>query len=79
VVAGVPDRGVQVLPQWAVRAAGLAVPFLRELGEVRYQFAEPFVLDSSAAQATFGLAPTPFDDGLRAHVAFWRERQQAAA
>lgn len=77
--AGVSDPGVQVLPRTAIRLAGLAVPFLRELEEVRYQFAAPFVLDSSAAQATFGLTPTPFDEGLAATVAWWREQQRAAA
>ena len=76
-VAGVPDRGVQVVPPWALRAAGVAVPFVKELAEVRYQFVEPFVLDSTAAQETFGLVPTPFVDGLRAHVGFWRERPAA--
>lgn len=78
-IAGVPDRGVQVLPSFAVRLGGLAVPFLRELAEVRYQFAEPFVIDSSAAQETFGLRPTPLDDGLAGTVAWWREQARAAA
>jgi nucleoside-diphosphate-sugar epimerase len=78
-VAGVPDRGVQVLPRAAVRLGGLAVPFLRELGEVRYQFAAPFVLDSSRAQEVFGLSPVPFDQGLAQTVAWWREQQRTAA
>ncbi|WP_300007935.1 NAD-dependent epimerase/dehydratase family protein [Pseudonocardia sp.] len=78
-IAGVPDPGVQVLPRAAVRLGGLAVPFLRELVEVRYQFARPFVLDSSAAQAAFGLAPTPFDDGLAETVAWWRDQERRAA
>jgi hypothetical protein len=33
-------------------------PTIRELDETRHQFDRPFVLDSSAAQRTFGLAPT---------------------
>jgi hypothetical protein len=33
---------------------------LRELPEVAYQLERPFILDSSAAQETFGLAPTPW-------------------
>ncbi len=78
-IAGVPDPGVQVLPRAAIRVGGLAVPFLRELPEVRYQFAAPFVLDSSAAQATFGLAPTPFDEGLAQTVAWWRDQERSAA
>ena len=62
-IAGVRDRGVLVPPHLLVRALGLAVPFVRELEEVRYQFTRPFVLDSRAAQETFGLAPTPLDGG----------------
>jgi nucleoside-diphosphate-sugar epimerase len=78
-LAGVPDRGVTVLPHLLLRAAGLAVPFVRELEEVRHQFERPFVLDSTAAQETFGLAPTPLEDGLSAHVEWWAQRQRAAA
>ncbi len=78
-VAGVSDRGLVVLPRAAVRLGGLAVPFLRELPEVRYQFAAPFVLDSSAAQRTFGLEPTPMDEGLRRTVEWWRAQERPAA
>lgn len=77
--AGVVDPGVQVLPRIAIRLGGLAVPFLRELPEVAYQFAAPFVMDSSAAQATFGLAPTLLDEGLAGTVAWWRAQEEAAA
>ena len=72
----VRDRGVVVPPGLLVRALGLAVPFVRELEEVRYQFMRPFVLDSRAAQETFGLAPTPLEEGLAAHVRWWAQRQQ---
>jgi nucleoside-diphosphate-sugar epimerase len=78
-LAGVRDSGVTVVPRPVLRAAGLAVPFVRELEEVRHQFTRPFVLDSSAAQATFGLAPTPLAEGLAAHVGWWADRQQVAA
>jgi nucleoside-diphosphate-sugar epimerase len=77
-IAGVRDRGVVVPPHLLVRALGLAVPFVRELEEVRYQFTRPFVLDSRAAQETFGLAPTPLADGLAAHVEWWAQRQEGA-
>lgn len=77
--AGVPERRVQVLPAFAVRLGGVAVPFLRELAEVRHQFTGPFVIDSSAAQQTFGLVPTPLEDGLAGTVAWWREQARAAA
>lgn len=71
-IAGVRDVGVTTMPWPMVRALGLFVPFMRELKETRYQFVRPFVLDSSAFTATFGLEPTPIDDGLAATIAWWR-------
>ncbi|MFD2354513.1 hypothetical protein ACFSTC_42430 [Nonomuraea ferruginea] len=47
------------LPWPLVRAAGLFQPMIGELRHVRYQFVAPYVLDSSAFQRTFGVAPTP--------------------
>ena len=54
------------------------MPFVRELDEVRYQFKRPFVLDSRAAQETFGLTPTPMEEGLAAHVRWWTQPQKEA-
>jgi nucleoside-diphosphate-sugar epimerase len=68
-VAGVPAPKVSVLPRAALRTAGLVVPMMREMGEVRHQFDHPFVLDSSLATRTFGLAPTPWADALKQVVA----------
>ena len=50
-------------------AAGAVVPLLRELRETRHQFERPFVLDSSRAERTFGLGPTPWEVALQATVA----------
>jgi hypothetical protein len=67
-----------VVPRPLLRVIGLAVPFVRELEEVHHQFVRPFVLDSSAAQETFGLAPTPIEEGLATHVRWWVQRQESA-
>lgn len=64
---------VTAIPWAAVRLLGVAVPFMRELRETRYQFDEPFVMDSSAAETTFGIAPTPLADQAQATVAWWRD------
>ena len=45
---------------------GAVVPILRELRETEYQFAAPYVLDSSEIQERFGLAPTPWTEVCRA-------------
>ena len=70
--AGAPAPKISTLPHWLQRGLGVAVPLLRELEEVRHQFTEPFVIDSSAATETFGLEPTPLGDALTETVAWWR-------
>jgi nucleoside-diphosphate-sugar epimerase len=72
--AGVPRVKVARMPWAMVRAAGLVIPMMRELQESRYQFDEPFVLDSSAFTATFGDEATPLQDGFAATVAWWQDR-----
>lgn len=79
-VAGVPPVAVGTVPSVALAAMGLVNPTMRELQETRYQFTEPFVMDSSDAQQTFGLRPTPWDDVLRAVLRSfgWREARVTA-
>ncbi|KRC92746.1 hypothetical protein ASE25_05410 [Terrabacter sp. Root85] len=76
-VAGVKQRRVRVLPRPLGTAAGIVVPFMRELRETRHQFERPFVLDSELTQRTFGLAPTPWDEALAATVAARRAAKAA--
>ena len=64
-VAGAPTPKLARIPYPVLWATGLFSPMLRELRTTRYQFDRPFVLDSSAATATFGLKPEPIDDALR--------------
>lgn len=78
-VAGVPGVAVKTLPTWVLKATGVAVPVMREIAEMIYQFERPFVLDSSAAERTFGLAPTPWADVLADHVEAFRAAPRRAA
>jgi hypothetical protein len=66
--------GVRSVPKLAVRALGLVNPTLRELAETYYQFAEPFVLDTTRYQATFGAAGTPLADAIAETLAWYRIR-----
>jgi nucleoside-diphosphate-sugar epimerase len=66
---GRPAPRVRVLPRPVGTALGTVVPFLREMRETRHQFERPFILDSSHTEATFGLAPTPWDKALKETVA----------
>lgn len=72
--ASAPAPRFSVPPHWALRAAGLVFPLVRELEETRYQFVRPFVVDSSAFETTFGVAPTPMDTAIADTVAWWRTR-----
>ncbi|TDD37260.1 NAD-dependent epimerase/dehydratase family protein [Actinomadura sp. KC06] len=76
-IAGAPAPRVSELPRPVFNAIGLFSPMMKELRETRYQFDKPYVLDSSAFQSTFGMAPTPLDDGLKAIIAAHRERTPA--
>jgi nucleoside-diphosphate-sugar epimerase len=60
--AGPGEVRVSEIPSITLRGLGLVSPLLRELRETEYQFRDDFVMDSSAAQATFGLKPTSWDE-----------------
>lgn len=64
-LAGVRPARIRRMPYPVLWAGGVFDPTVRELRETQYQFTAPFVLDSSDAQATFGLRPTPYEDSLR--------------
>ena len=63
---GAPTPKVSGMPWPLLRAIGVAVPFMREVVDVRHQFDQPYVIDASATTATFGLSPTPWDEVVRA-------------
>jgi nucleoside-diphosphate-sugar epimerase len=68
-LAGVKPRRVFTVPRPLGTAAGVVVPFMRELRETRHQFERPFVLDSTLTQETFGLTPTPWEEALTVTIA----------
>jgi len=73
-VAGFDPVQVNEHPAVLLRAMGLFNPLMRELPEVAYQLQSPFVLDSTAAQDTFDLKPTPWDDVLAEVVSGYRSQ-----
>ncbi len=70
--AGVEPVAISRIPSIALRVAGLFSPLIRELGEMRYQFDEPFVIDSADTTDTFGLTATPLADQIAATVASYQ-------
>jgi nucleoside-diphosphate-sugar epimerase len=69
---GAPAR-LQRLPPLLLAALGLAVPILRELRELAYQWEEPFVVDDRRFRARFGVAATPAAEGARLTAAWARQ------
>jgi len=55
-----------------LRVLGLFNPTMRGLAEMAYEFEEPFVLDTSKYQSTFGAAGTPLAAAIAATVAWYR-------
>ncbi len=78
-IAAAPAPTLRAIPPWLIRASGLLVPYLREFGEVAYQFTQPFVVDSAVYQDLFGATPTPMDRALAATVTWWHDQGRAAA
>jgi nucleoside-diphosphate-sugar epimerase len=74
--ADVPPVKVDSMPAMMLFAAGLVMPVVRELKEIRYQFDAPFILDSTAATQTFGINATPVDEALAATIAWYRRRSE---
>ncbi|NNG36880.1 NAD-dependent epimerase/dehydratase family protein [Nakamurella aerolata] len=63
---------MSTIPLWALRAAGVFSTDSRELAETGYQFARPFVLDSTRSERRLGLVPAPLQQALAATVDWWR-------
>lgn len=65
---------LQPASKTTLRVMGLFVPMLRELTRTYYQFAEPFVMDTSKFERAFGgFAATPLEEAVRATAQWYRQ------
>ena len=72
--------GIRVMPRFALRVLGLVNPMMRGLAEMAYEFDEPFVLDTTKYEATFGGQTTPLVDAVATTVdSFWRSAQMVTS
>jgi len=78
-VAGAPAPSVAPFPVGTLTVGGMVSSQVRELKETLYQFDRPFVLDSSACTAAFGIDPTPLDEALAAVADHARGRSVRSA
>ena len=63
VALGVKLR-ISAMPAWMLGASGMFSPFLRELGEMRFQWDRPYRVDASRFAAAFWADATPFEIGV---------------
>jgi nucleoside-diphosphate-sugar epimerase len=68
---------IRSVPKLAVRALGLINPMMRELAEMAYEFDEPFILDTTRYETTFGPAGTPLAAAVGATIAWYRTQASA--
>ncbi len=62
--AGHPAGRLRAMPSLVLQALGLINPTMRELVEMQYQFAEPFIVDSSKITNKLGVDATPLEQAL---------------
>lgn len=58
--------------KWMTAAAGLFVSEIREMKEMFYEFAEPYLVDHSRFAAAFGDQYTPYEEAIRDTVAWYK-------
>jgi nucleoside-diphosphate-sugar epimerase len=71
------DVVARSMPGVLLRALGVVSPMMRGLAEMSYQFEEPFVLDTSKYETTFGSAGTPLEAAVATTISWYRGRRGA--
>jgi nucleoside-diphosphate-sugar epimerase len=71
--AGRPAARLRAMPPLMLRAFGLVNPTMRELVEMQYQFAEPFIVDSSKIADKLGAEATPLERALADTLRTYRD------
>ncbi len=70
--AGRPDTKLKTVPTVVLKTMGLFNPTMRELLEMQYLYAEPFVVDSTKIADRLGVHATPVEDALAQTLASYR-------
>lgn len=63
---------VNVMPKWLFKPLGLVMPIMREMGEMSYQWEEPFIIDDTHFREHFSVRPLAVDAAARATVEWAR-------
>jgi nucleoside-diphosphate-sugar epimerase len=66
---------IQMIPTWLLKMIGLFNPLLREFPEMLYQNERDYVFNSKKFEDRFGIAATDPREGIRAMIAYLREKR----
>jgi nucleoside-diphosphate-sugar epimerase len=69
--AGTPAR-IQAAGRLIMSAMGIFVPAMKEVVEMLYEFEQPFIVDSSKFEKTFGMKATPMRDAIQETVKWFK-------
>jgi len=70
---------ISALPPWSLPILGLAMPILRELYEMRFQFNRPYRVDSSKFAKHFWGDATPFEIGAVKTAQWFKDKAKDSA
>ncbi len=73
------DIALRGMPKIALKAIGLVVPIVREVGEMLHQWESPFVVDDARFRAEFDASATDPDEGASRTVEWARARFEQAS
>jgi len=71
---GLDEPRLRQVPRPLLRAGGLVVPLLREVGGILYQFDRPFLADGAETTQALGVEPTPWARVLDDTAEAWYRR-----
>jgi nucleoside-diphosphate-sugar epimerase len=69
--AGVEPR-MSAMGKLMMQIGGLFIPAAREMIEMMYEFEQPFIVDSSKFENTFGMKATPMREAIKATMAWYK-------
>lgn len=70
---------VSVAPRILLRLIGLFNPTVRELDEMRYEFTQPFIVDSTKAETRLGIKPTALTEAITQTIAWFCDQAETSA
>ena len=65
----------QATPTFVLRLMGLGNRLFREMVEMNYQFTNDYILSSEKFERTFGMKPTPNQQGVEETAAYYRSKK----